>query len=214
MLKILETSLGVSVSTWKALARARAPSFSRRFLPAMNTLSLSGAPCADDCLWHAIRDSARIYTHHTALLRSALGCRHVFTSLMVYCQSGTSSPPVWLKDRTKVRFEVCYLDAHSRLTMLGQNTLRHSALLPVSSPFLRRSPCHSCWASAPSRCGRKGSSAAARFPSHRPAQRRYRSGPAPSAGPLNSSMHSPGTSDAETESMWSSHVFRHNALSQ
>lgn len=50
------------LSTWKALARARAPSFSRRFLPAMNTLSLSGAPCADDCLWHSMRASARIYT--------------------------------------------------------------------------------------------------------------------------------------------------------
>lgn len=51
------------MGTWKALARARAPSFSRRFLPAMNTLSLSGAPMAVDRLWQAIRASARICTH-------------------------------------------------------------------------------------------------------------------------------------------------------
>lgn len=63
------------------------------------------------------------------------------------------------------------------------------------SPCLLRSPCHSCWASAPSTCGRKGSSAAARFPSHRLAQRRYRSGRAQSVWPLNSLMHCLGTSD-------------------
>lgn len=63
--------------TWKALARALAPSFSRRFLPAINTLSLSGAPRADDCLWHSIRASARIYTNHTAQSLSAIRCKHV-----------------------------------------------------------------------------------------------------------------------------------------
>ena len=51
------------VFTWKALARALAPSFSRRFLPAMNTLSLSGDPRDEDCLWPSIRASARICLH-------------------------------------------------------------------------------------------------------------------------------------------------------
>lgn len=51
--------------TRKALARAWAPSFSRRFRPATNTLSFSGVPLAEDCLWHSIRASARIYKTHT-----------------------------------------------------------------------------------------------------------------------------------------------------
>lgn len=51
--------------TWKAFARAWAPSFSRRFRPATNTLSFSGDPLAEDCLWHSIRASAKIYKTHT-----------------------------------------------------------------------------------------------------------------------------------------------------
>lgn len=65
VLWIQQTSLpfGKSFSTWKALARALAPSFSRRFLPATNTLSLSGDPWAEACLWHSISASARICSH-------------------------------------------------------------------------------------------------------------------------------------------------------
>lgn len=54
--------------TRKALARAWAPSFSRRFRPATNTLSFSGVPLAEDCLWHSIRASARICETHPPLL--------------------------------------------------------------------------------------------------------------------------------------------------
>lgn len=47
--------------TWKAWARAVAPSFSSRFLPAMNTFRLRGAPAALDCLWHSVSAAARIW---------------------------------------------------------------------------------------------------------------------------------------------------------
>lgn len=82
-------NVGWMFCTWKALARARAPSFSRRFLPAINTLSLSGAPFADDCLWHSIRASARIYTNHTAQLWPVM---HTWIrmcgAVLFYCKTG------------------------------------------------------------------------------------------------------------------------------
>lgn len=144
--------------TWKALARALAPSFSKRFLPATNTLSLSGAPRADDSLWHPVRASAKIYTKQTTPLltsQSLLYVEHVQSVIL-----------------SKV-FNLPF----------------------VNTPFLLQSLCHSCWASAPSRCGRRGSSAVALFPSHRLAQRHCRSGPTQSAWLPHILMHFPETAD-------------------
>lgn len=59
--------------TWKAFARAWAPSFSKRLRPATNTLSFSGVPLAEDCLWHSIRASARIYKTHTHTHATVIG---------------------------------------------------------------------------------------------------------------------------------------------
>lgn len=83
--------------------------------------------------------------------------------------------------------------------------MRRSALCTESLlswawlPFRHQLPCHSCWASAPSRCGRRGSSTVARFPSHHPGQRRCRLGPAQSAGLLHTPTRRPDTSDDSTE---------------
>ena len=135
----------------------------------MNTLSLSGAPCADDCLWHSIRASARIYTNH----RYKSMMQILFSSIL-------------FEGITNLLFDVWIWRYMGGIKVFSTAS---------SSPFLLRSPCHSCWASAPSMCGRKDSSAAARFPSHHLAQRRYRSGPAQSVWPLNSLMHCLGSSD-------------------
>ena len=70
----IQNKAGWEVLTWTALARAEAPSFSKRFLPATNTLSLSAAPVAVACLWHSIRASAKICTIQSAAVISHGPC--------------------------------------------------------------------------------------------------------------------------------------------
>lgn len=54
--------------TPKASAKAVAPSFSRRFLPATKTFSASGLPWALDFRWHSVRAAARIWGRQEALV--------------------------------------------------------------------------------------------------------------------------------------------------
>lgn len=153
--------------TWKALAKALAPSFSRRFLPAINTLSLSGAPRDDDCLWHSIRASAKIYIKHTNMdaVRTIMQIHnkvlHFYKSVN-YIKKPTFTYIIWAcasvhnHSKFKTRQSGCDWWA-TNINKCVSLSIYYLTKLFESSPFLHQSPYHNCWALAPSWCGRRGS---------------------------------------------------------